>query len=667
MSSKIDSFFAKNGLLAKALPGFSVRPQQQTVATAVLQSMRKRGGVSLIEAATGVGKTLSYLIPAVSMATPERKVVISTQTLALQNQLLEKDIPFLQSIWPTPFEAAVLKGRGNYLCLQDYDVCRGELWTAGDPQFIQIGKWSGTTETGDVAELDFTYPGWMDIRANVDTCKGQECRFFDRCFYYNMKREAQDASILVVNHALFFSDLAVRGRGEQNANLLPDYHYVIFDEAHHLETAAAGAFGVAFSSSRLPSLIDKVKRASRRLDLDQERLKALEASSLELFSPFAGINKPDFNVGEALEGPHALKNAQTQVAGVGALLDRLALELLKQDTSGDPVMKDRIDGLRRQCTRAKEELAMIFQGEDENYLRWGSQNRGGRRGPITTLHYTPISVAPLLGPTLWAHNRRVGATLISATLSTNGSFEYLRERLGIPPEDTKVTETLVDSTFDYAANTLVYIPRRLPPPSEAPGYAYEVVEEIIRLLDASKGGAFLLFTSHRALNVVHEQLLGANLPYPLLRQGEMPNARLVEAFKSQENAVLLGAQSFWEGVDIPGHGLRLVIIDRIPFAMPDSPLHKARVDQITAEGGDWFNDYALPQAQLRLKQGFGRLMRGVGDRGVVALLDTRLVTKRYGSDIMKFLPHSPVTRFMEDVTRFYTPETEAQPSEKLPL
>ncbi len=654
MTTEIEKSFGPGGKLARALPQFTPRPQQQTVAAAVAEAITGHGRVALIEAGTGVGKTLAYLLPALKRATPERKVIISTHTLALQGQLSEKDVPLAQGVSPRRREAAVVKGRGNYLCLMEYDGATGDLWTVGDPQFEAIGRWGRTSETGDVSELPFTYGGWADVRANSDTCKGAECRFFDRCFYYRMRREAQEASILLVNHALFFADLAMRASGEPDAKLLPDYSFVVFDEAHHLETAAAAAFGVAFSSGRLPALTDKIRRAARSLDINLDRLQAIEAQGQDLFAPFAGGARAEFFVEDVLGGPGGLQSSRSQVAALGLLLDGLATELLKQDTAGQPALKDRVDGLRRQCARAKEELSLLFLQDHANYVRWGSRAASrGQRGPLTTLNWTPVSVAPLLGQALWRDPRPVGAALISATLSTGGGFGYVRERLGIPAEDPKITETIVGSPFDYARNCLFYIPSHLPVPSDEPGYMHQVVDELIDLVSAARGGAFLLFTSYRALNAAYDQLTQSDLPYPLLRQGEMPNARLVQAFKDERNAVLLGTQSFWEGVDVPGDGLRLVVIDRIPFAVPDSPLHKARVDDITQSGGDWFQDFAMPQAQLRLKQGFGRLIRTQTDRGVVAVLDTRLIRKQYGQEFLRFLPPARRTGQIEDVRDFF--------------
>ena len=548
----ISRYFGPSGVLRTALPGFMHRPQQQTVAAAIDAALSRPGSIALLEAGTGVGKTLAYLLPALHRARPNGRIVVSTHTLALQAQLAEKDIPLVQTVWKKPIEAAVVKGRGNYLCLQDLDAARSDLWTAGDPQFAQIGRWSRETETGDVSELDFTYLGWADIRANADTCKGQDCRFFDRCFYYRMRREAQEATLLLVNHALFFSDLAVRRSGEPDAKLLPDYDFVVFDEAHHLETAAASAFGVAFSSSRLPILMDKVRRVARQLDMNIDRLKAIEADAQVLFAPFVHGSRPEFFVSDILRESE-LQAARAQTAAIGTLLAAVATEMLKQDTGGQAALKDRVDGLRRQCVRAKEELGLVFGGDDANFVRWGTLSRTGRRDPVGDGELDADLCCPHFagGVVETAPNGR-------RSLDFRHSFHrwrlWLRPRTAghfrnRPPCHRKHWSA---PRLNYAKNCLLYVPRHLPMPSDDPGYAYDVANEMIALLEASRGGAFILFTSYRALNAAYDALTQSDLPYPLLRQGEMPNARLVQTFKTEKDAILLGTQSFWEGVDGAG-------------------------------------------------------------------------------------------------------------------
>lgn len=648
LPASLARYFDADGILATKMPGYHIREEQRAAVRAITAAFAQRTGVAVVEAGTGVGKTLAYLIPAFLYARPDRKVVVSTHTLALQAQLWERDIPLVRSLLKNAPEAALLKGRGNYLCLQDFAAVGSELWSTADPQFTKIREWSRKTETGDVAELPFNYPGWYDIRADSDTCKGADCRYVDSCFYYRAKRAAEDASVILVNHALYFSDLAVKN-SEAEAGIIPAHAFVIFDEAHHMEDAASGAFGVSLTSMRLPSLLGKVQRIAGQVDIGDDLLQGLDLLCGDLFEPFLTSSRPEFFIDECAGG--RMESLRETSALVTATLGKLATRLSKAETDNNKILKDRIDGLSRQLVRAGEELSLLFHGDDPNYVRWGSLSANGGRSSVVSLSYTPITVAPLLSANLFSNIRETGSVLISATLATNGAFDYLRERLGLPEKEDSI-ELITGSPFHYQENCLLYVARHFPPPSDSPEYLALVADEMAELLKAAEGGAFLLFTSHRMLARVYAEMETRKLGHPLLRQGEMPTSRLVDEFRTRGNAVLFGTNSFWEGVDVPGDALRLVIIDRLPFAMPDSPINKSRVESVTEAGGDWFRDFALPQAQLRLKQGFGRLIRTASDRGVVAILDSRLATKSYGFQFLKYLPPARRTFHRDDAAAF---------------
>jgi ATP-dependent DNA helicase DinG len=664
MLDSFDKFFDNHGPIADVLPGYAPRKQQLDSSAAVNECFRHTGSISLIEAGTGVGKTLAYLVPTILKARNDNKVVISTHTLALQAQLWEKDIPLALSLQPKKLRAALLKGRGNYLCLQEMNAARSDIWTAGDQQFEEILDWSGDTETGDLAELPFSFPGWSEISAHPDTCRGAECRYFDDCFFYKAKRYAEDASILLVNHALYFSDLALR-RVDSDSSLLPVHTRVVFDEAHHLEQAASQAFGVTVNSGRVASLVKKLHRISTKLELDEDKLRMLEREASELFSFFRDCGKQEFTVQDIMPD---LSWAQNKTYLIGVILQEIATTMGRIDTADDRILHERLEGLTRQTVRLRDELLALFNSVDDNYIRWGSVTTLRDRSAFVSLQWTPISVAPILYDALWQPKEQ-SAALISATLANDGGFGYLKNRLGLTGTiisgkadeedsqvqivDTPCIEMIADSPFDYAANCRLYIPESLPMPNDSLDYTTEIVSEIKDLVFASNGGAFLLFTSHRMLRHAYSMILDAQMPYPLFSQGEMPSGRLIDEFRNSRNGVLFGTQSFWEGVDVPGDSLRLVVVDRLPFGSPENPMTKAREAAITKAGGDWFNDFALPQAQLKLKQGFGRLIRNSTDRGVVAVLDRRLVTKRYGIKFLNYLPKATRVSTIEEVRQFY--------------
>lgn len=638
----LERILGPSGLLSEHMPGYEYRPQQIEAAVTIQQALAKRKHC-IVEAGTGVGKSMAYLLPAIEHATPSRKVVVSTFTLYLQSQLINKDIPFLANLFrDRELKVALVKGRGNYLCLSNYDAELSQLNLIGDSDLGRLQEWARKTETGDVSELGFAFPGWSEICSDQDTCHHQNCRWFSKCFYYKMRRAAQDAEIVVANHSLFFSDLEIRA-ADPNSGVLPDYDAVVFDEAHHLEDVATKVFGVEFSNYRIVSLLNRIRR-TKGLGVDPSRIQAIEELNSALFNAFAMRPKQEFFFSDVYEQVDQ-GAVESTVSRLCTLLGELGNELSSQETEGRQELADRLDGFKRICAHCKEDLQLLFFGADEGYFRWGERTANGKL--VTCfLRCSPITVASLLRDVLWSEVNT--AILTSATLSNSGTFSYIKNRLGIPT----CMELIVDSPFDFQSQCLLYIPRYLPYPSEAPEYADIVAQEIEDLVRAADGRAFLLFTSYRMMNAVYERLSG-RLPYRMMKQGDMPNEALVQEFLSEENPVLFGVHSFWEGVDIRGDALSLVVIDKLPFAVPDNPINRARVDAITAAGGDWFTEYAMPQAQMRLKQGFGRLIRTKTDRGVVAILDSRLMKKRYGREFLRFLPQCPVTSDIEDVQAFY--------------
>lgn len=663
----LEKLFGTNGPLARCLKGYTFRAEQLEVACVVEQAMQE-GRICLVEAGTGVGKTLAYLIPAVREALKGRRTVISTHTIGLQTQLIQKDIPLALSLFPQAknrVQATLMKGRANYLCRLELENARHNLFLMADPLFKEVDQWQRREGcSGDVADLPFYFSAWSEIASNMDTCRGQECRFYDDCFYYQMRRNAQDSEIIVVNHALFLSDLALRAV-EPEAGILPEYHHVILDEAHHLEDVATKTFGIEFSARRLPTLLDRIGRRND-LDMDHARLRAIEEMNNELFALFAQPERPEYLWEEGLSAEDRVRAAQQAMLMANSLraLEGELLDMARQDES----LREVAEGLAHMCGRAREELQLLFEEQQENYIRWvecapsteklqkeRAQAGGGRPLPRVVLHRTPISIADVLEKALWQNERLVrrsgSITLISATLATSGSFQYQRNRLGIPEE---AIERIVGSPFHFKKQALLYVPAHLPspPPGNSSHYVQLLVEEIVRILNLTQGRAFLLFTSRAMLDAVKVRLR-LLVPYPLFVQGEMPVGMLLEAFRNSRNGCLLGLQTFWEGVDIPGEALSCVIIDRLPFAVPDSPIMRARQKAVLAEGGDWFRDLALPMAQIKLKQGFGRLIRTHTDRGIVCILDTRLIQKEYGREFVNYLPPAARASKWQRVERFW--------------
>jgi ATP-dependent DNA helicase DinG len=654
----VDEILGPSGLLADGLDSFQYRREQVEAAEAIDEAFRC-GQHALVEAGTGVGKTLAYLVPAVRAISHGKRVIVSTHTINLQAQLFEKDIPLVQSLFPkVAIRAALMKGRGNYLCKQDLDTAEGDLFHLTDPLFLDLKRWARETAVGDVAELPFTYSSWYEIAANQDTCRQKDCKYFDSCFYYAARKRAGDSNLIVVNHALFLSDLMVR-KEEPQAAILPEYDFVVVDEAHHLEPVATRVFGVEFGNRRIPHLVERVRR-TKGADITRERLATLDRLNEDLFSEFESP-RSDYFLKDLLgaEGDERHQTTATQICTTLEGLQHELLDAAKDEEAGG--LKERLQGLSRMAARTREELHTLAFHEDPDFIRWGQNStgptpRGHRVTNRTTLHYTPIAVGKQLDELLWQPIQSV--VLTSATLANSGGFSYMKERLGLSGD---LVEKVVGSPFDFKRQALLYVPAGLPPPpkvSETP-YIEAVADEIERVVNLTGGRAFLLFTSRRMLNEVYAQL-ERRLSFPLFKQGDMPPARLLDEFRESGNGCLFGVQTFWEGVDVQGEALSCVVIDRLPFAVPDSPITRARTEAITQAGGDWFRDFSIPQAQIRLKQGFGRLIRTQHDRGIVCLLDSRVLTRNYGPEFVKYLPPASRASIWSRVEKFWNGDQDVE-------
>jgi ATP-dependent DNA helicase DinG len=645
----VEEILGRGGRFEQVFPEYEYRPQQLEMAEIITRALQERRHC-MVEAGTGVGKTVAYLLPAVLHSQSGGPVVVSTHTINLQGQLVGKDIPLMQQvISDPPFSAVQLKGRANYLCLHELDLAGGDPSLFEDPGLERIREWAAVTQTGDVAELDFSFPFWHEICSNQDTCRRQECQYHqERCLYYRMRSRAAEADIIVVNHSLYFVDLALRILEPRNA-MLPKHSAVIMDEAHHLEDVAGKTFGVEFTNYRIPSFLNRVRRR-RDIAVTSGELNMIDAANSMVFELFSRVPKQEFFFDDALDEARR-EQANALVGELVTMLDGLNTQLGDQETEGKEQLKERIDGFRRMLGRMRDDLGDIFFREHGESFRWCNKPSSGKFVNCC-LHLTPINVSDILQEHLFG--RLDTAVLTSATLSNSGGFNYIRSRIGVPEDSL---ESILGSPFDFMEQALLYVPNDLPEPSEKWEYADLLAERIGDIVRISQGRAFLLFTSYRMMNGVYDRLKDT-LPFRLLKQGEMSNDRLLGEFRDSEDACLFGVHSFWEGVDVKGERLSCVVIDKLPFAVPDSPINRARCDAITDAGGNWFREYAMPQALIRLKQGFGRLIRTKVDHGVVCILDSRIHKKYYGREFLRYLPRCRGTMKLDDVQDFLSSSRE---------
>ncbi len=641
--------FGPGGLLERAHPAYEFRPSQLEMAELVERAFREKRHV-IVEAGTGTGKTLSYLIPAIRSG---RRVVISTATKSLQEQLFTKDIPFLQKHFAPGLKVAVMKGRANFLCRQKVRWLEEQPVLKGLDEvdwFRQICAWEKLTETGDRAELTFLPDDselWSRLDARRDTCTGQKCPEFQRCFITWMHQRAHEADMVIVNHHLFFADLAIRA--DEFGSILPDYAAVVFDEAHEIEDVASEYFGRQISNYRFEELArdaDHTLRLTGRgapaLLRRVQQLRERARSFFELFPAREGRFPFELAEREAfLE-----QNAEPYGEFVQAIR-ALETEIAALTTKPEEVLR-----IARRAMELRQELSFLLESQEKNYVYWFERRNRG-----VFLAATPIDVSGILRERLFAAFDTV--VLTSATLAVGGRFDYLKQRLGI---DVAI-ERVLPHEFDYSRQALLYIPPEMPDVRE-PAFVPHAAREIARLLKITRGRAFCLFTSYSQMREVYEQVKNL-VPFPLLLQGTAPRSVLLERFKNTAGAVLFATATFWQGVDVPGAALSCVCVDRLPFAVPTDPVVAARVRALSEEGRNAFAEYQIPEAVIALKQGFGRLIRSRSDRGVLALLDTRIVRMPYGRLFFESLPEYARTHSLDEVARFLRSaeeDTERQPA-----
>jgi len=592
---------------------------------------------AIVEAGTGTGKTLAYLIPAICSG---RRVVISTATKSLQEQLFQKDIPFLQKHFAPNLKVAVMKGRSNFLCLAKLNQLQDQGLLKGIEELDalrQIKDWAKLTETGDRAELRFLPDNselWGRLDARRDTCTGQKCPSFNPCFVTGMHQRAKEADLIIVNHHLFFADLALKQ--DDFGSILPEYSAVVFDEAHEMEDVASEYFGRQISNFRFEELARDTDQTLRLLRLGTpsllrktQRIRERNRSFFELFPPREGR----FSFSRNERAAFLEQNRETYDAMVSSL-KRLETELAAQTTKPEELTR-----IARRSFELRQELTFLFESNEKNFVYWYE-----RRNKGVFLTATPIDVSQILRQRLFEQFDTV--ILTSATLTVGGRFDYIRQRLGID----HAKERALPPEFDYPQQALLYLPRKMPDVRDA-GFSSKAADEIVQLLEHSQGRAFCLFTSYSQMNELFERVR-SRVSFPLLLQGTAPRSALLERFKNTEAAVLFATASFWQGVDVPGEQLSCVIVDRLPFAVPSDPIVAARVHALQEDGRNAFAEFQVPQAVLSLKQGFGRLIRTKTDRGVLALLDTRIQRMPYGKIFLESLPRYRVTQELTDVARF---------------
>lgn len=639
MAAPLADILGPDGPLAAALPGYVTRPQQVAMAEHVAAALETRTQL-IVEAGTGTGKTFAYLVPALLSG---RRVIVSTGTRTLQDQLYHRDLPTIGRALGRPVRVALLKGRANYLCRHRLELAEQQAYSRGLRREVatalpKVRSWSYTTRRGDVAELPGLGeqdPVWPWVTSTRENCLGAECPRFDECFVLAARREAQAADIVVVNHYLLLADLVLKEEGF--GDLLPGADAIVIDEAHQLPDVAAQFLGYSVSTRQLTNLSKDVAGelllAQQMAGSVDTALGGLDAQVVAVLAVTAGQEARL----EHAQWPERLLEALT---GLGARAADLAAAIAPL---GGPDGQAAFTRLQERLEESAQRLHELTAEEAPGGVRWAESTTRS-----VSAHYAPVDVAQQLSALMEAQG--CAWVLTSATLAVGEDFSHFKRRSGLARAQT----VRFESPFDFPNQALMYLPKGLADPG-APGHSSAVIQAALPVIAASGGRAFILFTSHRALREGAEELYrhwGERPPFPVLIQGGAARDQLLRAFREAGNAVLLGTGSFWEGIDVKGEALSVVVIDKLPFAVPDEPLLKARLAAIREQGGNPFFDEQVPQAVIALKQGVGRLIRDETDFGVVMLCDTRLVTKGYGRSFITSLPPMKRTRSLEEVQEF---------------
>lgn len=634
--SALESILGPEGRLAKGLEAFEVRRSQIEMARLISKAI-ELGVCAVVEAGTGTGKTFGYLVPIMLSG---KKAVISTGTKNLQEQIFLKDIPLLCDLTGWDIDTVMMKGRKNYLCLYKYHQLSLQPSLVEDHLQLLIKKlapWIEQTEFADRSEIPWLReddPIWDSLTCSSDQCLGSECMFFDECFLNKLRKRAAASKIIIVNHHLFFADLKVRKTGF--AEIIPRFEVALFDEAHDVEEIAVNYFGETFSTRQLSDFAGDVEKEAGVLDKKSQNslkkaLDTLRAGAEQLRMAFHGREEKgtvDHHLLPVMRETMG-RNILKALKAAGALLDQFRSESLV------------FPGLAVRAESLAEKVDEILKDRDDNWLIWFEQ-----RKRALAIHVSPLDISRHMKEYLFDNVKTV--ILTSATISTSGTFDYIRSRLGLSGH---VLEGIYPSHFDFPHQALMYIPKNLPLPGE-PEFPLAAAQRISQLLEITQGKALVLFTSYQNMNMIFRALEG-RLPFAMLRQGDAPKSELLKEFKKDVHSVLFATGAFWQGVDVPGESLSCLIIDKLPFDSPGNPLVAARIKAIKARGGNPFLEYQVPSAIISLRQGLGRLIRKKSDRGVMAVLDKRLLTHRYGKLFINSLPPIPITHDLADIKRFF--------------